>query len=322
MIEKVRTGQSVELKASTWNSFINAANYVNSIQQNSTGKPHQSGLDNLVLVKNTTGRTYPQFAAMGLSGIVLRTTNEEEFKSRPPVFSGTQIATGNENLPFAILLEPLQTNQIGKAMVLGVTQAQVYINAAEDQFAIPKPDSYRGEMQSSTSGIARILWKAGSSGLQWCVLQLGGAGGGGTYVPPSYNGFFTLKDVSTFNNDGTVKEFRVAVCDGETWDPVTETSGNMSAVCNTNYHYIKSTIFTVSQGNQYISIKYRLDEATNSNVLELVINSSLSSGEYLIGELKISDSKLNIIQRHTVGMGNGVPRLWLYSDYCSMRINE
>ena len=138
----------------------------------------------------------------------------------------------------------------------------------------------------------------------------------------SYNGYFTIKDVSTYNEDGTVKEFRVAVCDGETWDPVTETSGNMSAVCNTNYHYIKSTIFTVSQGNQYISIKYRLDEATNSNVLELVINSSLSSGEYLIGELKISDSKLNIIQRHTVGMGNGVPRLWLYSDYCSMRINE
>ena len=174
----------------------NAANYVSSVQQSSFSKPHQGGLDNIVLVKNLTGRTYPQFAALGLSDMILKPVNVDEFKNRFPVFAGVQITTANKTLPFAILLEPLQANEIGKAMVLGVVQMQIFINKEKDQFAIPKPDSYSGEMHSSDSGVVRILWKAGVSGLQWCVLQLGGAGSGNA-GPPAYNGFFTLKDVST-----------------------------------------------------------------------------------------------------------------------------
>ena len=31
---------------------------------------------------------------------------------------------------------------------------------------------------SDSTGVARILWKAGGAGSQWCLLQLGGAGSG------------------------------------------------------------------------------------------------------------------------------------------------
>ena len=34
-------------------------------------------------------------------------------------------------------------------------------------------------MRSAGNGVARIIWKGGNSGNQWCLLQLGGAGSGG-----------------------------------------------------------------------------------------------------------------------------------------------
>ena len=34
-------------------------------------------------------------------------------------------------------------------------------------------------MRSAETGVARIIWKGGNSGNQWCLLQLGGAGSGG-----------------------------------------------------------------------------------------------------------------------------------------------
>lgn len=53
------------------------------------------------------------------------------------------------------------------------------------------------------------------------IISRRGTGSGKT---SAYNGYFTIKDVSTRNEDGTIKEYRVAVCDGESWDAVTETS--------------------------------------------------------------------------------------------------
>ena len=52
-MEKVRSGESVTIKASTWNSFIDAANYVKEARQNQRGKGLKSGIQTgIVLVKN------------------------------------------------------------------------------------------------------------------------------------------------------------------------------------------------------------------------------------------------------------------------------
>ena len=63
-------------------------------------------------------------------------------------------------------------------MVLGITPAKVMINSADEDYAVPKADSTTGALESSATGTARILWRAGGSGEQWCILQLGGAGAG------------------------------------------------------------------------------------------------------------------------------------------------
>jgi hypothetical protein len=70
---------------------------------------------------------------------------------------------------------------------------------------------------------------------------------GGESKPSSYNGYFTLKDVSTYNEDGTAKEYRVAVCDGETWDPETEKSGVSKVQVDGIVLNFDSKIFTITE---------------------------------------------------------------------------
>ena len=179
-MEKVRSGETVKIKASTWNAFIDAANFTKEMRQNQFGKGLKSGVGvGIVLVKNAESELRERFSALVLNDIAVPPNlNEDEFVSCVPVFIGQKMTEEREGMPYAILLEPLAHDQIGRAMVLGIVPAKVTIQDADDQYAVPTPGSSTGALQSDSTGVARILWKAGGGGSQWCLLQLGGAGGG------------------------------------------------------------------------------------------------------------------------------------------------
>ena len=179
-MEKVKAGDSIVIKASTWNAFIDAANFTKQMRENQASGGISAGLNvGIILVKNGESQTYDRFSALVLMGIsVTPETNEDEFVSCPPVFQGLKMTDDREGKPFCILLEPIEAGEIGRAMVLGITPAKVTINDSEDEYAVPKAESDSGALESSSTGVARILWSASGSGSQWCLLQLGGAGGG------------------------------------------------------------------------------------------------------------------------------------------------
>ncbi len=179
-MEKVRAGESVVIRASTWNSFIDAANWVKGERQNRLGKGLKSGVGaGVVLVKNGESELRDRFTALVLADIAVPpSVNEDEFVSSSPVFIGQRMTDDREGKPYAILLEPIAAGEIGRAMVFGIVPAKVSISDADDQYAVPVPNSSAGALQSDTTGVARIVWKAGGTGSQWCLLQLGGAGGG------------------------------------------------------------------------------------------------------------------------------------------------
>lgn len=179
-MEKVRSGEQVVIRASTWNAFIDAANYAKEQRQNQRGRGIRSGVGaGVVLVKNAEAETRDRFTALVLDDIAVPPkVNEDEFLSCAPVFIGQRMTDGREGKPYAILLEPLAKDQIGRAMVLGIVPAKVTVNDADDQYAVPTPGSSSGALESASTGVARIVWKAGGTGSQWCLLQLGGAGGG------------------------------------------------------------------------------------------------------------------------------------------------
>lgn len=179
-MEKVRTGEKLVIKASTWNAFIDAANFVKEQRQNQFGSGLRSGIGTgVVLVKNAESELRDRFTALVLNDIAVPpSANEDEFVSCPPVFIGQKMTDEREGKPYAILLEPIAAGEIGRAMVFGIIPAKVTISDAEDPYAVPTPNSSTGALQSDSTGVARILWKAGGTGLQWCLLQLGGAGSG------------------------------------------------------------------------------------------------------------------------------------------------
>ena len=179
-MEKVRSGEQLVIKASTWNAFIDAANFTKEQRQNQFGKGLRSGVGaGVVLIQNAEPELRDRFTALILNDIAVPpSANENEFVSCPPVFIGQKMTDEREGRPYAILLEPVAAGAIGRAMVFGIVPAKVSIQDADDQYAVPTPNSSAGALQSDSTGVARIVWKAGGTGAQWCLLQLGGAGGG------------------------------------------------------------------------------------------------------------------------------------------------
>ena len=187
-MEKVKAGDTVVIKASTWNAFIDAANFTKEQRQNRLGKGLRSGVSaGIVLVKNAESELRDRFTALVLNDIAVPPgVNEDEFVSCPPVFIGQKMTEEREGKPYAILLEPLAHDQVGRAMVLGIVPAKVSIKDGEDQYAVPTPGSSSGALESSPTGVARIVWKASGTGTQWTLLQLGGAGSGGGSADKAY----------------------------------------------------------------------------------------------------------------------------------------
>ena len=179
-MEKVRSGEQLVIKASTWNAFIDAANFAKEQRQNQLGKGLRSGVGaGVILIKNAESELRDRFTALVLNDIAVPpSANENEFVSCPPVFIGQKMTDEREGKPYAILLEPIAAGAIGRAMIFGIVPAKVSIQDADDQYAVPTPNSSAGALQSDSTGVARIVWKAGGTGSQWCLLQLGGAGGG------------------------------------------------------------------------------------------------------------------------------------------------
>ena len=180
-MNKVQTGDLIQIKASTWNSFIDAAEYVKNLQSDQSGGVLRNGnYSGVVLLKNGESTLFPRFSAMAITDVLIRPdVNEPEFTGKCPAFLGRKVTNAYEEYPYAVLLEPVDAGKIGRALLLGIVPAKVSILDPEHKFAEPMVGNASGAMQSAENGVARIIWKGGNSGNQWCLLQLGGAGSGG-----------------------------------------------------------------------------------------------------------------------------------------------
>ena len=127
------------------------------------------------------------------------------------------------------------------------------------------------------------------------VQATGGAGAG-----PEYNGYFTIKDVSTYTEDGTIKEYRGAVCDGATWDAAKQTSGDSYYIVSdtSSTRRIPCTILTI-KGDSDLYIRYCHCKGTADIVVrrDAPINNT-GYYYYLLGSIRIVNHAMKILQRH------------------------
>ena len=72
-MNKVQTGDPIQIKAATWNSFIDAAEYVKNLQSDQCGGPLSNGnYSGVVLLKNGESTLFPRFSAMAITDVLIR----------------------------------------------------------------------------------------------------------------------------------------------------------------------------------------------------------------------------------------------------------
>ena len=184
-MEKVHQGEAVSIKAATWNSFLDAAEFARRARRLVGAEAVPSGFGgNMVYVRNKCGETIPRFGAVVLADAVIpHDAASEDLECDTPAFDGVPAEGGEESeseeesekevRPFAVAVEPIADGEIGRALALGVTPAKVEIVHEEDLCAEPVPGSTSGAMRSTNVGYARIVWKEDGTGEKWCFIRLG-----------------------------------------------------------------------------------------------------------------------------------------------------
>jgi hypothetical protein len=176
-MNKVTTGQKFSPKATTWNSFIDAAVYVKQRQSDLAGKTlRRDTKSGIVLVRNSTDEDLGQFAVVQIGDLIITPEdNEQEFRNNLPVFD--PISDGLSD-PFGIAQKPIRKNEVGPVMLSGITPGRINIENEAHQYA----EATSNGLKSSSAGTIRVLWKEEETGEnKWAILLLGASGSGDTY---------------------------------------------------------------------------------------------------------------------------------------------
>jgi hypothetical protein len=227
-MNKVVTGETFKPQARTWNSFIDAAVYVRQRQSDLSVKtPRKDTKSGVVLVRNSTDDDLGQFTVVSLGDLIITPTdNEQDFRNNVPVF---ELIRDELSDPFGILQRPLKKDEVGSAMLSGVTPVKLNLLSETHEFA----ELDENGLKSTDSGSVRILWKQSGTGDKWAVILLGASGTWNTY-----NGYFAASNSS---ND-TVQQ--VTVTDGMAVinDTLFEVYSEDIEISASGYVYLQATI--------------------------------------------------------------------------------
>jgi len=176
-LHKVRRGDPLEIPAGTFNTFIDVARDFRQRQlsqlRHAEPDVRRSGI---VLVKNETGQDCGRFNVLGLSGVIIKPTdNPDDFQQRVAL-RGT-IPAAQHKGRFAVLLEPLRDGEIGRAILDGLTAVRVEMLNEEHPFADIR-EGYCDVLQSGSSGSAQLLWvqpenERDDPAIAWAVARIG-----------------------------------------------------------------------------------------------------------------------------------------------------
>lgn len=174
-LSRAQPGKRQHIPVDAYNAFVEAA------QSERIGRygrgPDGDGarlrdLGNLhpgiILVKNTTGNSYSQLAVVepveSVFGGTVPFATQRTFQRQVLMTIRTPTA---DHGTFAILLDPLKPNAIGRAVVSGAAPARVVVSGGETGYTIAAAKSGQTSLRAMSRGDARnlqswaeILWKS------------------------------------------------------------------------------------------------------------------------------------------------------------------
>lgn len=172
--KSVAPGQKLEIPAAAYNAFLDAARFAR-------GRLHETDRDEdalfrqtgIVKVKNASGEDLGRFAVVALNAPIIGPgDNLQEFLNTV-TFDGVKPSDPAKRERFAVLLEPLAADAVGRGVVAGVTPVRVRVDPAQlYDYAAVEPDQ-TGWLRNVPHGSARVLWaEPGGSSERWAVVRL------------------------------------------------------------------------------------------------------------------------------------------------------
>ena len=153
------------MSAQAQNAVLAAARLANRSREFGAPDDGAERDDAQVLIASTAGLA--RFAAFALDTAINTPATDGSFL-RLPMFNAKAVT---ENNPFGIALDPIPASGVGRGIVSGLVPALVTIISATPAHQFVHINSSLA-LESATSGYARIIWAAGTSGSQWCLLSL------------------------------------------------------------------------------------------------------------------------------------------------------
>jgi hypothetical protein len=174
-LKKVSKGDKLRIPAAAYNSFIDTARDFQARQRGISSTP-QAGTrsSGIVLVRNDSGDDLSRYTVLGIDSPIIDPEDSlDGFKNRVAVVGVTPTEDDHVG-KFVVLLEPLKSGAIGMAYGAGI--CPVKVDVPDEDVEYPYADIVDGEtanLEAKHYGAAAILWRAGSTGVQWALVRLG-----------------------------------------------------------------------------------------------------------------------------------------------------
>lgn len=173
---KVTPGSPLKFPAEVYNRLVEVAR---GVDLDKSGRARdvfrQSGI---IKIRNDSAEDVPQFGILGLKEpLILPDNGLDEFKRRVTLSGVTPTSTHLGK--FGVLLEPLAKGAMGNAVVSGVVQIRLSVNADDlKDFAEVVPGD-TGLLVAADEGSATVLWideegAESSENERWAIVRLDG----------------------------------------------------------------------------------------------------------------------------------------------------
>ena len=166
-MKKVKPGDSLNIPAATYNTFIDAAeDFKMRTGALKAGRQNRIPLNQTILIENNSDSDVDQFKPLGIDSSLFSLSDDVR-KFADNLLLGCVALTKEHAEKLVITAEPIKSGAIGRAYPTGVCLSYVYI--ADTSHGYATADSNR--LSSSIIGPAAILWKSGTYGTQLCLIR-------------------------------------------------------------------------------------------------------------------------------------------------------
>jgi hypothetical protein len=171
--KKAQAGQPLEVSATAWNAFIDAAQKTKNAQHDElSDAATQFRPADIIKLRNESGIDLPRFSVLGISAPIFAPSVSLRAFQDQVALTGVVPTESDHFGRFAILLDPVRNGHIARAWVSGACQARVNVED-DDHTCADVTDGDPTKLTSAKRGAAQLLWREGGTGDQWAIVRFG-----------------------------------------------------------------------------------------------------------------------------------------------------